>query len=157
MRAFIPLVAAALGVIVVAAPGTAQAASTPAASVVLARHHIVSGTRPGLTYLTAGLPAGSVTYLEVRRAGAGHGWADDRRLGTAGTVTAPAIPAGVYLFRVVAIRAGHTVVASSGTRLTVAPARHSKPAGAPAPGSSPSSYAWLGQAALLVLGFLLGG
>lgn len=156
MRPLIPFAAAAAGVIAVAVPSAAQAASTPTAVVALARHHVVSGARPGLTYLTSGAPAGSATYLEVRRAGAGYGWAETRRLGTSGTIAAPAFPAGTYQLRVAITRAGHTVAASSATRLTVAPARQAKPSAAPAPSSSSDGFSWLGKAALLFLSYLLG-
>lgn len=153
MRTFISLTAAA-GVIALAAPQIAEAATGPSATVALARHQVTAGTRPSLTYVTADRPAGAATYLEVRQAGAGYHWFEARRLGQAGTVRVPAVPAGSYQVRVVIARSGHLIAASPATGLRVtraappAPAQH---------GSSSSLWSWVGKAALMVLGYLLGG
>jgi hypothetical protein len=152
MRIFVSLTAAA-GVIALAAPQIAEAATGPSATVALARHQVTAGTRPSLTYVTADRPEGSATYLEVRQAGSGHHWFEERRLGQAGTVRVPTVPAGSYQLRVVITRSGHLVAASPATRLRVtraapAPAQH---------GSSSGLMSWIGKAALMVLGYLLGG
>jgi hypothetical protein len=121
MRFLIPLAAAA-GVLTLAVPATAEAASAPTAAVALAHSQISSGSKPSITYLTAGLPAGSVTLLQERRAGSRHGWTAVERLGTAGTVSAPALPAGVWQFRLIAGDGGRRVLASASAYLTVEPA-----------------------------------
>lgn len=148
-----PLIASVLaaGAIAVAVPvaaqaASAQAASGPTADMVLARQHITVGTSPRLTYVTSGAPAGSATYLEIRQAGPGNPWAEAQRLGTAGSVTAPAIRSGSYRLRVAITRAGRTIAASGSVSLVVRPAPHS---------STPSWLPWLGKAALLLLGYLL--
>ena len=150
MRTLIPAAAAA-GLIALAAPLAAQAAVTPQANLVLATSRVTAGSHPKLTYLTSGLPAGAVTRLEIRRAGPGYRWLTAERLGRAGTITTPALGAGVYLYRVEITAAGRLLATSRPVSLTVRPA-----AGASASSGSSDTWSWLGQAALLVLGYLLG-
>jgi chorismate-pyruvate lyase len=127
---------------------SASVASGPRVEMALARQHVTAGHRAGLTYLASGVPSGGRVYLEVRLAGTGRHWLLARRLHRAGTVTAPALRAGSYWLRTVIVRGGRVLAASARSHLTVSAASSSH--------FSLGSLAWLGKAALLLIGYLLG-
>jgi|SRR5947207_6173710 len=143
IRVLTPLAAAAC-VTALALPSAAQAATKPAATVTLAHDRVTAGSTPSLTYLTSGVPAGSVTYLEVEQAGTGQ-WAEAERLGRSGTVTLPPVSTGTFSFRLLVTGSGHPVVASPAVNLTVVPAQ--QPQG---------MFSWLGQALFQGMGQALG-
>lgn len=104
-----------------AVPGTAQAATTPAptASLTIATASISSGTKPVVTFISADLPAGSTIYLQ-RAAAAGGSWQSVGRMTAAsGTVRAPADPAGQFQYRILVAQGSTTVTTSAPSDLTV--------------------------------------
>ena len=114
-------VLAAAGAVLLAVPGTAQAATTagPSASFSFATASISSGTKPVVTYITADLPAGSTIYLQ-RAAGTGGAWQSVGRMtADSGTVRAPADPAGQYRYRILIAQGSTTVTTSAAGDLTV--------------------------------------
>jgi hypothetical protein len=95
------------------------AAPRPAARLALASSDIAAGSTAELRYSTAHLPAGSAVRLQERDDTAGTGWITTVPLGKAGTVKAPAAPAGDYDFRVLVSDHGRTVATSPAAHLTV--------------------------------------
>jgi hypothetical protein len=135
---------ATAGTVLLAAPGTAQAATTPgpSASLTLAASSISAGTKPVVTFITASVPAGAVIYLQ-RAAGPSGTWQNVGRLAAdSGTVRAPADAAGIYQYRLLIAQGSTTVATSAASDLTVTgtsggPA-DSGPSGEPASGSCSS-------------------
>jgi hypothetical protein len=135
---------ATVGTVLLAAPGTAQAATTPgpSASLTLAASSISAGTKPVVTFITANVPAGAVSYLQ-RAAGSNGQWQNVGRLGVdSGTVRAPADAAGSYQYRILIAQGSTTVATSAASDLTVTgtsggPA-DSGPSGEPGSGSCSS-------------------
>ncbi|HEY1617656.1 MAG TPA: hypothetical protein VGG25_08560 [Streptosporangiaceae bacterium] len=146
------MVALAIGGSALLASGARAASASvtqgPRVEMAMTRQHVTAGHRAGLTYLAAGVPAGGRVLLEVRRAGAGQHWLLARRLHRAGTISAPALPVGGYWLRAVVARGGRMLAASARSHLTVSAARSH--------GLSLGSLSWLGKAALLIIGYLLG-
>lgn len=135
---------ATAGTLLVAAPGTAQAATTsgPSASLTLAASSISAGTKPVVTFITANVPAGAVIYLQ-RAAGSSGKWQNVGRLAVdSATVRAPADAAGSYQYRILIAQGSTTVATSAASDLTVTgtsggPA-DSGPSGEPGSGSCSS-------------------
>ncbi len=114
-------VLASAAIVTFAAPGTAYAAADagPSAALSFAAASVSSGTQPAVTFVTAGLPAGSIIYLQ-RESGAGQTWQSiGRATADAGTVQLPAEPAGSYWYRILVARGGTTIVTSAPASLTV--------------------------------------
>jgi hypothetical protein len=136
---FLAILATA-GTVLLAAPGTAQAATTPgpSASLTLAASSISAGTKPVVTFITANVPAGAVIYLQ--RAGGSSGpWQNVGRLGVdSGTVRAPADAAGSYQYRILIAQGSTAVATSPASDLTVT-GTVSAPSGEPGSGSCSSS------------------
>jgi hypothetical protein len=110
-----------VGTVLLAAPGTARAADTPApsASLTLAAASISAGTKPVVTFITSSVPAGAVIYLQ-RAADPGGKWQNVGRVAVAsGTVRAPADAAGAYQYRILIAQGSTTVATSAATDLTV--------------------------------------
>jgi hypothetical protein len=102
---FIAGTALSAALVTTAGAGVATAAGQPAtpqpaAHLALASSDIAAGSTAELRYVTAHLPTGSAVHLQERDDAAGNGWITTVRLGEAGTVKAPAAPAGNYDFRV---------------------------------------------------------
>jgi hypothetical protein len=141
---FLAILATA-GTVLLAAPGTAQAATTPgpSASLTLAASSISAGTKPVVTFITANVPAGAVIYLQRAAASSGP-WQNVGRLGVgSGTVRAPADAAGSYQYRILIAQGSTAVATSAASDLTVTgtsggPA-DSAPSGEPGSGSCSSS------------------
>ncbi len=124
-----------------AVPGTAGAAvagTRPAASITVQSATIAAGTRPQVTFITAGAPVGAVVYVQKEQAG--QPWRSIGRIGAlSGTVDIPADPAGSYEYRlVVASGSGSVIVTSAPVSLTVTSANGGAPA-APAPAATAGS------------------
>ena len=143
MRKLISL-AAATGVIALAVPTAALAATPPTANISLASSEITAGATARLSYATAGIPARSAVYLQERQVGSGSGWTTAKRLHHVGTFSDPGAPAGTYQFRILVTHSGRKVVASRAVDLVVDPKGGS---------SSGSLWSLIGTA----LGWLLWG
>lgn len=120
MRKLISLAAAA-GIIALAVPAAAVAASRPTASISLASSEITAGATARLSYATAGIPARCAVYLQERQVGSGSGWTTAKRLHYVGAFSDPGAPAGTYQFRILVTRGGRKVVASRPAELVVEP------------------------------------
>jgi len=115
------IAALVVGTVLLAVPGSAQAATTagPNASLNFATANISSGTKPLVTYITADLPAGSTIYLQ-RAVGTGGAWQSVGRMtADSGTVRAPADPAGQYEYRILVAQGSTTITTSAANDLTV--------------------------------------
>lgn len=109
------------GIVLFALAGVAQAAPDggPNAVMGLGSARVGAGIPPVLTYMTTGVPAGSVLYLQ-RAPGDGQAWQDVGRMAAgSGTVRAPADPAGRWRYRIAVTRGGVTVATSAASTLTV--------------------------------------
>jgi len=97
----------------------ADASTPPSASIAFSSDVITSGTQPELTFITAGVPSGSVRYLQ--EIGAGLPWHSIGRINaTTGTVRAPSDSVGQYEYRLlVASPNGTPIVTSAPAALTV--------------------------------------
>jgi hypothetical protein len=136
---------AVAGTMLLAAPGTAQAATTagPTASLNIATASISSGTKPVVTYITADLPAGSTIYLQ-RAAVTGGAWQSVGRMtADSGTVRAPVDPAGQFRYRILVAQGSTTVTTSAPSDLTV-----TGPSEVPASGSTACSSCQVAKAVL---------
>ena len=91
---------------------SAAAAAAPTVSFSFSQQTVDSGAGAELTYSSSNLPAGSGIFLQLAY-GTPTQWHFAEPLsGTAGTVTLPGLPVGLYDFRVVAEQ-GITIVAIS--------------------------------------------
>jgi hypothetical protein len=125
-----------------AVPGTAQAAVADTgvtASMTFQSAAVTAGTKPQVTFITSGAPAGAVVYLQVE--GAGHPWHSIGRIrALSGTVDAPADDEGSYEYRiVVASGAGTAIVTSAPVALTVTGADGGLPSAPASPAPSASA------------------
>jgi hypothetical protein len=101
-----------------AVSGPAQAA-TPTASLSITSGSISAGTQPVITYITSGVPAGAVIYLQLSSGSSQH-WQDVGRIGAdSGSVRAPADPAGQWSYRIQVAQGNTTVATSAASTVTV--------------------------------------
>ena len=77
-----------------------SAPATPSAAFSFVRRTVVSGTQPQFRYSTRNLPGGSQIFLQLQY-GTPPAWTYVETLhNAAGTATLPALPVGLYLFRI---------------------------------------------------------
>ena len=94
----------------------ASALAKPAVSFAFASNKVSADHPVSVSYSSSGLPAGSSLYLQ-RQEGTARAWKDVEKLkGTAGTETAPGVPAGKYVYRIQA-RQSMKVVAVSASKV----------------------------------------
>lgn len=108
-------VAACVAGLTVVSAAPASATVRPKASLSAVHSRITSGHTPQFKYAVSGVPRGSKLYLQ-RQYGTGHVWKSVRTLTKhTGTVTAPAVSMGRWLYRVNVVR-NHKAVVHSATR-----------------------------------------
>jgi hypothetical protein len=119
------IVALALAVVLlVAAPAAAEASASagPSATFAFAKESISSNDIPRLTYQTRNLPSGSRLSLQFLKFGASQSWTLAEILpGPGGTTTAPALPGGLYRFRIRVLEGQAAVAVSAWRYLNVTP------------------------------------
>jgi len=106
---------ASVAALTVVSAAPVSAAVRPKASLSAVHSRITSGHTPQFKYAVSGVPRGSKLYLQ-RQFGTGHVWRSVRTLAKhSGTVTAPAVSMGRWLYRVNVVR-NHRAVVHSATR-----------------------------------------
>jgi hypothetical protein len=145
-----------------AASGPAQAA-TPSASLSIAPASASAGTQPVITYITSGIPAGAVIYLQLS-SGPGQQWQDVGRIRAgSGSVEAPADPAGQWSYRILVAQGNTTVVTSASSTFTVSGSGGESPNSSAAPNGAgctvckiaKDALPWLAQIAAPAIGSAL--
>ena len=119
-------------------------AARPSAAFSFTASQVKSGAPVQFSYRTANLPSGSEVYLEQQ---SGPSWAYVEPLRPGNRVaTAPALPAGDFVYRVQVLHAGHVV--------TLSPARHLTVSQTAPPSSGCTVCDWV-TAAAAVLGLII--
>jgi hypothetical protein len=97
----------------------ATSAARPSVTLNLGSASIASGTQPVVTFVSSGIPAGAVLYLQ-RASGSSQDWQNvARTMADSGSAKAPADPAGSFAYRLVAVQGNTPIAISAAVSLTV--------------------------------------
>jgi hypothetical protein len=97
----------------------AASASEPSVTLGISQTTIASGSAPVVTFVSSGVPAGAVFYLQRASSGS-QAWQNvARTTADSGTAAAPADPAGSFQYRIVALEGNTPVAVSAPVSVTV--------------------------------------